>query len=419
HAGADYDAWCEWDIELWFDEGQPSAQTAIWRTLLNRNTLLAPVGQSVLLNAISTSRKGQAELSNVLGERVRQGVEELITASHVAIEQARQEGREHDYKDVYVAGSRIIMRCIITLFAEARGLMPVDNPIYQQAYSLEGLRHQLDRRAGGRGNERLSQGRSAWPRLIGLFNLVHEGSAHERLTVPQYGGALFEPGNPASDDGISRALALLESSQNLVSDLQVHKLLRLLTRTKMKVRQGRSSRWVDAPVDFSTLSSEYIGILYEGLLDFELKQAAENDPVIFLAVGNQPALTLSQLEAMEDKDIKQLFEALKKKDKAGDDSGDEGEDEAEEAADTDDSDDEAESIEDESDEDNYVSADSYEELTISEDHMARANAWLQRAAMLAGLVKKPRGRKANTTGDEGQQALEKAGKQLCARMVAP
>src|SRR5690606_37225177 len=169
HAGTDYEAWCEWDIELWFSEGQPAAQTLIWRTLLNRSTLLAEQGQNRLLQAISASRKGQAELSNVLGERVRQGVEELITASHVAIEQAQQQGQVHDYKDLYVAGSRIIMRCIITLFAEARGLMPVDNPIYQQAYSLEGLRHQLDRRAGGRGNERLSQGRSAWPRLIGLF----------------------------------------------------------------------------------------------------------------------------------------------------------------------------------------------------------------------------------------------------------
>ncbi|AMR68744.1 hypothetical protein A0T30_13510 [Aquipseudomonas alcaligenes] len=423
YAGADYDAWCEWDIDLWFNEGQPSAQTIVWRTLLNRNTLLAEQGKSQFLLAISASRKGQAELSSVLGERVRQGVEELITASHIAIEQAQQQGQAHDYKDLYVAGSRIIMRCIITLFAEARGLMPVDNPIYQQAYSLEGLRHQLDRRAGGRGNERLSQGRSAWPRLIGLFNLIHAGSAHERLTVPQYGGALFEPGNPSSEDGISRALALLESHQNLVSDLQVHKLLRLLTRTKMKVRQGRSSRWVDAPVDFSTLSSEYIGILYEGLLDFELKQAAENDPVIFLAVGNQPALTLSQLETMEDKDIKQLFEALKKKDKAGDDSDEEGEDDSEEAADIDEGDDstdeEVESSEDESEENANTSDDSGEGLTISEDHLARANAWLQRAAQIAGLVKKPRGRKANTTGDEGQQALEKAGKQLCARMVVP
>uniref|UniRef100_UPI001CD776B0 hypothetical protein n=1 Tax=Pseudomonas fluorescens TaxID=294 RepID=UPI001CD776B0 len=173
-----------------------------------------------LLQAISASRKGQAELSSVLGERVRQGVEELITASHVAIEQAQQQGQVHDYKELYVAGSRIILRCIITLFAEARGLVPVDNAIYQHAYSLEGLRHAMGRRAGGRGNERLSQGRSAWPRLIGLFNLIHEGSAHERLTVPRYGGALFEPGNPDSADGISRALALLESSLNLVSDLQ-------------------------------------------------------------------------------------------------------------------------------------------------------------------------------------------------------
>ncbi len=421
HAGADYEAWCEWDIELWFSEGQPAAQTLIWRTLLNRSTLLAEHGQSLLAQAISASRKGQAELSNVLGERVRQGVEELITASHVAIEQAQQQGQAHDYKDLYVAGSRIIMRCIITLFAEARGLMPVDNPIYQQAYSLEGLRHQLDRRAGGRGNERLGQGRSAWPRLIGLFNLIHEGSAHERLSVPQYGGALFEPGNPASDDGISRALALLESSQNLVSDLQVHKLLRLLTRTKMKVRQGRSSRWVDAPVDFSTLSSEYIGILYEGLLDFELKQAADNDPVIFLAVGNQPALTLSQLEAMDDKAIKQLFEALNKKDKAGDDSdegADEDADESAESADLDDNDDEADAIEDDSEEDTNTSDDN-EELTLSEDHLLRANTWLQHAAQIAGLVKKPRGRKANTAADEAQQALEKAAKQLCARIVAP
>lgn len=419
HAGTDYEAWCEWDIELWFSEGQPAAQTLIWRTLLNRSTLLAEQGQNRLLQAISASRKGQAELSNVLGERVRQGVEELITASHVAIEQAQQQGQAHDYKDLYVAGSRIIMRCIITLFAEARGLMPVDNPIYQQAYSLEGLRHQLDRRAGGRGNERLSQGRSAWPRLIGLFNLIHEGSAHERLSVPQYGGALFEPGNPASDDGISCALALLESSQNLVSDLQVHKLLRLLTRTKMKVRQGRSSRWVDAPVDFSTLSSEYIGILYEGLLDFELKQAADNDPVIFLAVGNQPALTLSQLEAMDDKAIKQLFEALKKKDSTGDDSEEEADEGAEESADLDDSsDEEADAVEDDSEEDTNTSDDS-EELTLSEDHLLRANTWLQHAAQIAGLVKKPRGRKANTAADEAQQALERAAKQLCARIVAP
>lgn len=427
HAGADYDAWCEWDVDFWFQEGQPSAQTAIWRTLLNRDNLLAPSGPSRLLSAISASRKGQAELSSVLGERVRQGVEELITASHATIELAQQNGQAHDYKDLYVAGSRIIMRCIITLFAEARGLMPVDNPIYQQAYSLEGLRHQLDRRAGGRGNERLSQGRSAWPRLMALFNLIYEGSAHERLTVPRYGGALFEPGNSASVDGISRALALLEGLHNAISDQQMLKLLRLLTRTRMKVRQGRASRWVDAPVDFSTLSSEYIGILYEGLLDFELKQAAADDPVIFLAVGNQPALTLSQLEGMNDKGIKQLFEVLSKKDRSG---GDAGEDDGDDV-DAEDANDEALAAEEDGeetaeaeDEADTGDAEAGEEVqaddpALSADHLARAQDWLEKAAQLAGLVKLPRGRRANATGDEAQKALANAARQLCARLVAP
>ena len=97
HGGADYDAWCEWDMDLWFQEGQPGAQVAVWRTLLTRDTLLAPSGVSRLVGAISASRKGQAELSSVLGERVRQGVEELITASHGVIEQAQQKGVLPDY----------------------------------------------------------------------------------------------------------------------------------------------------------------------------------------------------------------------------------------------------------------------------------------------------------------------------------
>lgn len=200
HAGQDYDAWCEWDIDLWFEEGQPGAQAMAWRHLLSYESLKAPSAsaKSVLFSAIIESRKGQAELSVVLGERVRQAVEELITASHGVISKAQQAGNAPDYRDLYLAGSRIIMRCIITLFAEARSLLPVDNPIYQQAYSLEGLRQQLDRRAGGRGNERLTQGQSAWPRLVALFSLIYHGSAHEALPVPQYSGGLFEPGDATS-----------------------------------------------------------------------------------------------------------------------------------------------------------------------------------------------------------------------------
>ncbi|MCO5106226.1 MAG: BREX-1 system adenine-specific DNA-methyltransferase PglX [Burkholderiaceae bacterium] len=422
HAGGDYDAWCEWDIDLWFEEGQPSAQVLAWRQLLTRDALLAPKpgAPGLLLGAVLDSRKGQAELSAVLGERVRQAVEELITASHAAIEAVTQQGTQVDYADLYRAGTRIVMRCIITFFAEARGLLPVDNRIYQQSYSLDGLRQQLDRRSGGRGSERLSQGCSAWPRLMALFNLIHQGSAHEALPVPQYGGALFEPGSATERTGVDRALALLESPSNAISDKQVHHILRLLTRTKVKVRQGRRGMWVDGPVDFSALSSEYIGILYEGLLDFELKQADGDDPIVFLGVGREPALPLSRLEAMDDKAIKQLFDELKKKDKGpaategDDDAGEDGADEAEaEGPDADETDVDEEVV------DETAAADDAADIdTEPTDHLLRAQTWLERAAEVAGLVKRPRGRAA-TMGAEYEEARRRAGRQLCARLVAP
>ncbi len=432
HAGQDYESWCEWDIDLWFEEGQPGLQVQAWRKLLDRQVLVSHAAGSpgVLHGAILASRKGQADLSAVLGARVRQAVEELITASHAAIEQAQSAGTAPAFSDLYVAGSRIVMRAIITLFAESRGLLPVDNPIYQRGYSLDGLRQSLDRRASGRGNERLAQGRSAWPRLMALFDLIYQGSSHEALPVPQYSGALFKPGDASSEDGISRALALLESTTNAVTDRQVQQILRLLTRTKMKVRQGRKNTLIDAPVDFSSLSSEYIGILYEGLLDFELKQAALDDPVIFLAIGNEPALTLSQLERMDDANIKQLFEALKKKDKSatGEEDGgaeSEGNDEPADVEEPDEvefSGEAAEEVEDpEEQAPEPVAGGNDDELTISADHLARAQTWLQRAVAVAGLMKRPLARHASqaAVNDDEARALARAGKALCARMVAP
>ena len=70
-------------------------------------------------------------------------------------------------------------------------------------------------------------------------------------------------------------------------------------------------------MDFSDLSSEYIGILYEGLLDYELKTAPPDDPVVFLAAGDQPALPLSRLEAMDDRALRALFENLKDRSTSG------------------------------------------------------------------------------------------------------
>ena len=363
-AGLDYDAWCEWDVDLWFEEGSLSPQVAALRSLL-RPDLFMPETEGAappLLQAIRDTRKGQAELSEVLGERVREAVEILIRGHgdvlHSLVENPQEyvtsfgvdltdltgvsqtEIHADDYKeifgaeaaDVYRAACRIAMRLVVILFAEARELLPRSNPVYHENYGLNGLLDRLEREAV-HGAGRMANQHSAWTRILALFRLVREGSHHPDLPVPAYGSELFAPGETAAtdvspSDGLSRALSVFEGAipdswleQNRLTDADVHQILTLLTRTRIRIRQGRTSTWVPAPVDFSDLSTEYIGILYEGLLDYELKPAPSDDPVVFLAVGEQPALPLSRLENMDARSLKALFESLKTT-KASDDAPD-------------------------------------------------------------------------------------------------
>lgn len=429
HAGADYDAWCEWDVTFWFEEGRPGSQVTALRLLLGQQALQtdSPAGTlrertdvpSPLLAAIASSRQGQAELSEVLGERVRQAVELLIRESAEALAPLMAKSDGIEPRHVYIAATRIVMRCVVILFAEARDLLPRDNPIYHSAYGLQGLREQLDRRAGGRAAERLRQGVSAWSRLLALFKLVDKGCAHEALPVPQYGGGLFEPGSADSRDPILRALSAFENPSHTPSDAIVYRMLELLCRSKVKVRQGKRSTWVEAPVDFSDLSSEYIGILYEGLLDFELRQAAPDSPMIFLNLGDQPVLPLTRLEGMDDKALSALVEKLKQKAK-GEAEGEEAGDAESEAADleTEGEDELGEEVEEVAElavELDVAIAGDVDQLQQLRD---RAQRWAVKAVKAGNLVPKPRSKKADALATY-EQTVSKTANALIARVVLP
>ncbi|WP_204150616.1 hypothetical protein [Leptolyngbya sp. CCY15150] len=315
-------------------------------------------------------------------------------------------------KDIYIAASRIIMRCVVILFAEARELLPRENPIYHNSYGIQGLREQLDRMAGGRASERLRNRHSAWPRLLALFRLVYEGSAHEAIPVPRYGGGLFRPGLDAATDPVLRALAALENPIYGPSDAVVTQILDLLCRSKVKVRQGRRNTWVEAPVDFSDLSSEYIGILYEGLLDFELRRAAADDPMIFLNLGDQPALPLTRLEGMDDNALSSLVEKLKQAAKPSaseeEDAGEEdaeAEEEIEAEAETEEEDAEPDEIEDSQDD-------------LIQNLRERAHQWAIRAVKAGKLVNKPRSKKADALAAYEQQ-VSKMADRLIAKTILP
>ena len=455
-AGLDYDAWCEWDLELWFEEGELSPQVTALRTLVQA-ALWTPEAEGAeppLLQAIRDTRKGQAELSEVLGERVREAVEILIRAHGDALSSLGETDDIQEYvehlaedagapapdadeikemfgatpPDIYRAACRVAMRLVVILFAESRDLLPRDNPLYHESYGLHGLLERLER-AAARGRN-LAGSFGAWPRVLALFALVREGSHHPNLPVTAYGGDLFAPGAVEADDGVSRALRVYEQAcfeGEVMPDRDVHEMVRLLTRTTIRIRQGKSSVRAVAPVDFSDLSSEYIGILYEGLLDYELKTTPAGDPVIFISVGDQPALSLSRLEAMDDRALTTLFERLKEKSDGTDDLPQEQAVEAD-ASDIEEDTPDAAASEEESllsdSADASPSADApSEHVPVAPDERqrsrTRAEEWARRAVQEARLLKKPRGRETPERRLAFDSRLAAKARQLVDRVVLP
>ena len=314
------------------------------------------------------------------------------------------------------------MRLVVILFAESRDLLPRDNALYHESYGLNGLFEQLEKdKTHGR---TLVESFSAWPRVLALFRLVKEGSHHPNLPVTAYGGELFASGKTIGEDGLSRALAVYENacfSGDVLPDGDVYEMLKLLTRTTVRIRQGRGSASAIVPVDFSDLSSEYIGILYEGLLDYELKTAPNDDPVVFLSVGNQPALPLSRLERMGDKELKALFDSLKESSTltvgAGEEVG--AHDRLEEDDDVDTFKKQPTNValfpEVREAAPEYIA----HEFDQRQQNRSRAQTWAERAVQAAGLAKKPR---ANDSPERRLAAANRArtrAQQLVSRIVLP
>lgn len=422
-AGLDFDAFCQWDTDNWLEQGGLSPQFVAFRRLLDRSQWTPPSADapSPLLAAIQDSRKGQADLSAALGERVREAVEVLVQAHG---EQLVEHCASVDPADIYRAAVRVVMRMVVVLFAESRELLPRTNPLYHGAYGLQGLREDLAR-LHARGTGRLARSWNAWPRVLALFRLVHEGSHHPALPVPAYGGELFAPGAPDAIDGITKALAVFEAAcfdAEVLSDRDVHRMLELVTRTEVAIRQGRTSVRVKTAIDFSDLSSEYIGILYEGLLDFELRTAPVGDPIVFLAVGNEPALPMSRLEAMDEKVLKSLFEKLQKADAPGADEEEGDEEAAEDAVDEE----EVEGGDEagEPDAEVAVESDDAEDVDAIPDDVrhqnrSRAEAWARKAVETIGLVKKPRGRLTPEKQLAFDHEVGQRARQLVRRVVLP
>lgn len=236
--------------------------------LLNERRLLSLEPDKRLTGLLKASREYQNTVSNALREQVLAALRELLRgfehADRLANGRVLGELRRDDRQEIYVGLVTVLMRMVFVLFAEERGLLPMDRELYADAYSLTRLHAQLveDR---GRFGDGLDDRYGAWARVVTLFRLLHDGTrAADGTFIPSRKGDLFNPDKFPFLEGRPRGAArqrfeVLDVPR--ISDDVVYRVLDLLL-----VLGGER-------LQYRGLDVEQIGSVYEGLMGFELDVA--------------------------------------------------------------------------------------------------------------------------------------------------
>jgi hypothetical protein len=250
----------------------------------------------------------EAEITKGLGFSVRRSVELLVAA-------ISQDNVAHDGEvladvaatEVYESAVSVLMRLVFLLYAEERRLLPAEDPLWAESYSVLTLRDELRTAAARDGEDALERRSVAWHRLLATFRAVHGGANHDRLTLPAHGGKLFDPdrfpfleGRRAPDHLVAGGIDLGPDDDAAtgigrpvaIDDRTVLAILDALLTVEVKVGRAR----VAQRVSYKALDVEQIGHCYEGLLDHGCT------PVDVLALGlvgpegAEPEFAITDLE---------------------------------------------------------------------------------------------------------------------------
>ena len=252
-----------WDASLFSEE--PASLEALVALVQRRRFNDTPKDRLPALFAESLER--QEEVTEQLGRQVRDAVELLITTLDRLDREADGallSGVSDD--DFYAGAVTMMMRVVFLLFAEERRLLPSDDDLYVDAYSVGQLVEQLEQ-ADSLGAV-LDHRTSAWHRLLAVTRAVHSGVQHEDLRMPAYGGGLFDPdkypwleGRPFPETPTAAA------RPPAVDDRTVLRMLRAVQYVEISKERRR--------LTFRALDVEQIGYVYEGLLELEVRTASK------------------------------------------------------------------------------------------------------------------------------------------------
>ncbi|MDX9736186.1 MAG: class I SAM-dependent DNA methyltransferase, partial [Thermoanaerobaculia bacterium] len=212
------------------------------------------------------SRKYQNLVSTRLAGQVLDALHELVRGFQAADEAAGGavlrdllDGSDNGSDEVYGGLLATLLRLVFVLYAEDRGLVSAD-PVYVEHYSVGGLFARL-RDDAALYPDTMDQRFGAWPRLLTLFRLLHDGAAHGGgLSIPPRHGRLFSPNAYPFLEGRPRRSRALPGERvpnaPRVSDGVVLRVLENLL-----VLDGER-------ISYRALDVEQIGSVYEAIMGF-------------------------------------------------------------------------------------------------------------------------------------------------------
>ncbi|MGW4051430.1 Eco57I restriction-modification methylase domain-containing protein [Streptomyces sp. NPDC004779] len=263
-----------------------------FRSLLSRRRFFSFDEPETLVGLLKKSLAAGDDVTDALGVQVRQAVELLVDAIGRADVRAMEKGAPGlraegvAARDVYRGAVAVMMRIVFLFYAEERGLLPSDNPVYAQSYSARFLRDELKQRAAADGEDSLEHTTSAWHRLIALFHAVHGGVDHPQLRLPAYDGSIFDP----------RTYPWLESRSPLlpIDDRTVLHMLQSVQEVHVGSGKDREVR----TLSFRALDVEQIGYVYEGLLSYGGERAVVPMVGLIGPAGSEHEVPLRELEEL-------------------------------------------------------------------------------------------------------------------------
>ncbi len=260
------------------------------RLLLREQTLLALPKAQRFAALLSDSRRFQNEVSERLAEQVLHALYELVRGFQAANDAAkgdllREPLGEHP-DEVYRALLTVILRLVFLLYAEERDMLPEDEA-FLRYYSIAGLYERL-REDAALYPDTMEQRFGAWPQLLVLFRMVHDGAESGPMRLPRRHGVLFDPDRFPFLEG--RVLAGGRQVHErvdppLVPDGTIYRALE-----KLLVLDGER-------ISYRALDVEEIGSVYQGMMGFRL-QTATGRSIAVKASKKWSAPTTVDLEAL-------------------------------------------------------------------------------------------------------------------------